>query len=138
MQEDSAPGHAGATLSAHERVHVLVVEDELVIRMLISDALRDEGYNVIEAFNGDEAVDILNAGLAVDLIVSDVRMPGSLDGLGLLDFARQHFPVLPIILTSGHLQPSLAMAKGATHFLDKPFLIESLLRLVAAELSEPE
>ena len=116
--------------------HILVVEDEIFIRMMISDAFRDRGFSVIEAFNGDEAADLLMAGKAVDLVFSDVRMPGSLDGLGLLDFVRRHAPDLPVILTSGHLEPKLALAQGARHFLRKPYQIDAVLGLVASELGK--
>jgi CheY-like chemotaxis protein len=58
MQVQSAPLGEAAMASANRHVHILVVEDELFIRMFISDAFRDEGYTVIEAFNADEAVDI--------------------------------------------------------------------------------
>ncbi|HEX8383291.1 MAG TPA: response regulator [Sphingomonas sp.] len=113
------------------------MEDELFIRMFVCDALRDEGYNVIEAFNGDEAADILKAGKIVDLVFSDVRMPGSLDGVGLLRFVNEHFAGLPVILASGHLDRSVAMAEGAIHLLVKPYRIGTVLDLIATELVKP-
>jgi DNA-binding NtrC family response regulator len=91
MQIKSAPPGEAVMALAKRQVHILVVEDELFIRMFISDAFRDEGYTVIEAFNADEAVDILKAGKAVDLVFSDVRMPGTLDGIGLLRFIKERF-----------------------------------------------
>lgn len=118
-------------------VHILVVEDELFIRMSVSDAFRDEGYTVIEAFNADEAVDILTAGKAVDLVFSDVRMPGSLDGMGLLKFIKERFSSLPVVLASGHLEPNVALAGGANHFLSKPFQIGTVLEVVATQLDKP-
>ena len=118
-----------------DRSHILVVEDELIIRMLISDALRDEGFAVIEAVSADEAVDILIAGMAIDLVFSDVRMPGSIDGLGLLRFVNQRFPELPVVLTSAHLDPSLALAGGAKHFLSKPYKLATVLTMVTTELA---
>ena len=127
-----------ATNPAERRQHILVVEDELPIRMCISEAFRDEGYTVIEAFNGDEAADILKAGKPVDLVFSDVRMPGSLDGIGLLRFIKERFATLPVILASGHLDPAEAKAHGAKHLLTKPYRLDSVLDLVAAELVKPE
>lgn len=61
-----------------------MVEDEFLIRVWASDELRDAGYDVIEAFNADEALTVLKSHVRVDLIISDVRMPGSFDGMGLL------------------------------------------------------
>jgi CheY-like chemotaxis protein len=137
MQIKSAPPGKAAMASAKREVHILVVEDEVFIRMFISDAFRDEGYTVIEAFNADEAVDILKAGKAVDLVFSDVRMPGTLDGIGLLRFIKERFCTLPVILTSGHLDPSIALAEGAKHLLTKPYQIGTVLDLVASQLEKP-
>ena len=134
MGSDSAVDSARAPAS--QEVHVLVVEDEVFIRMMISDAFRGEGFSVIEAFNGDEAVEILTAGKAIDIIFSDVRMPGTLDGLGLLKFVRERFPEVPVILTSGHLEQSVAMAEGARQFVRKPYDFEAVLSLTVTELAK--
>jgi CheY-like chemotaxis protein len=134
MGSDSAVDSARAPAS--QEVHVLVVEDEVFIRMMISDAFRGEGFSVIEAFNGDEAVEILTAGKAIDIIFSDVRMPGTLDGLGLLKFVRERFPEVPVILTSGHLEQSVAIAEGARHFVRKPYDFEAVLSLTVTELAK--
>ncbi|GHH26605.1 hypothetical protein GCM10008023_41430 [Sphingomonas glacialis] len=115
---------------------LLVVEDELLIRMFVADVLRDAGYEVIEAVSGDEALDILKAGVLVDLVLSDVRMPGSIDGLALLAFVRQNLAALPVILTSGHLVPEIALAEGAVNFLAKPYLIQDALAAVEQEIAK--
>ena len=121
---------------AERQVQILVVEDELFIGMFISDAFRDAGYTVIEAVDAHEAVDILKAGKAVDLVFSDVRMPGSLDGIGLLRFIKERFSKLPVILVSGHLDPSIAFAEGADHIFSKPYQIGTVLDLVAMKLDK--
>ena len=105
---------------------VLVVEDELLIRMLLSEGLRDEGFQVIEACNADEALMILDTG-QTDIIISDVRMPGALDGLGLLRLVRQRFAALPVIVTSGHLEPREALNEGASRFVTKPYTVEDVI-----------
>ena len=120
---------SGAPFAA-ARTRILVVEDELLIRMMVSDELREAGYEVIEAFNGDEALAVLNTLVRVDLVISDVRMPGSLDGLGLLGAVRAIFPTLPVIIASGHLEPSLAVKKGAAEFLAKPYSLGAVLKAV--------
>jgi CheY-like chemotaxis protein len=119
-------------------VRVLVVEDELLIRLVIADALRDEGYEVVEAFNGDEAVDILKADASFDVVVSDVRMPGSIDGLALLDFVRLNHAAMPVILASGHLAPADALARGAAEFLSKPYTMSQALKAVEFQVSTLE
>jgi DNA-binding NtrC family response regulator len=113
---------------------ILLVEDELLIRLVVSDELRDAGYDVVECYNADEAIILLEAGLDFDLVVSDVRMPGNVDGLGLLAFIRETRPTLPVILTSGHLEPTLAFREGATCFLPKPFGLDAVVSAVRAEL----
>jgi len=102
--------------------------------MMIGDKLRDEGFDVIEAVNAEEALAILKSPVRVDLLISDVRMPGSIDGLGLLATARAFLPNLPVIITSGHLEPRLALADGATRFVAKPFSLEAIVEAVRAEL----
>lgn len=114
---------------------ILVVEDELLIRLALSDGLRDAGYQVIEACSGDEAAEALGT-VRPDLVISDVRMPGSLDGIALLAIVRREFPELPVIIVSGHLRPSAALADGATQFLAKPYAMDEMLQAVEAEIGK--
>jgi len=95
---------------------ILVVEDEFLIRFMLSDELRDAGYQVIEACDATEAVAVLKT-VQPDLIISDVRMPGPLDGMGLLALVRETTPALPVIIISGHLHPAQALIEGATHHI---------------------
>ncbi len=67
---------------------------------------------------------------------SDVRMPGAFDGLGLLGFVRTSFPMLPVVITSGHLQSGHALADGATAFLPKPYHIDQVVRIIENELAK--
>jgi CheY-like chemotaxis protein len=122
-----APFASGRTL-------ILLVEDEILVRMMISDELRDAGYDVLEAFNGDEALVILQTQTRVDLIISDVRMPGSVDGLGLLARVKAIYPRIPMIIMSGHLEPTFALAQGATQFLAKPFAMNVVVNAVRHQL----
>lgn len=113
---------------------VLVVEDEFLIRLLVADHLREAGFTVVEAFNGDEAIAILNAGALIDLVFTDVRMPGAADGMALLGFVKRTRPDLPVLMTSGHLEPQLAYAGGAAEFLPKPCDPEAVIDAVRAAL----
>ena len=117
------------------RTCILVVEDELLIRFMLSDGLRDHGYHVIEACSADEALIVLDSAMP-DLIISDVRMPGSLDGMGLLSIVRKSLPSLPVIITSAHFQSVGALADGATQFIAKPYTMELILNAVRAELEK--
>jgi len=79
---------------------VLVVED--VVRMLIAERLRSRGFDVVEAGDGAEAVRVLEAGLPVRAVLSDIHMPGArLDGIGLARWIHAHRPRLPVLLGSG-------------------------------------
>lgn len=91
------------------------------------------GYQVIEACDATEALLILNTAQP-DLIVSDVRMPGPLDGMGLLALVRETKPSLPVIIISGHLHPAQALIEGATQFVAKPYLMEAVINAVQKAL----
>lgn len=114
---------------------ILVVEDEFLIRFMLSDELRDAGYQVIEACDATEAVAVLKT-VQPDLIISDVRMPGSLDGMGLLALVRETTPALPVIIISGHMHPAQALIEGATQFVAKPYLMEAVVDAVQKVLGK--
>ena len=120
---------------ALKRQCILVVEDEFLIRFMLSDELRDAGYQVIEACDATEAVSVLKT-VQPDLIISDVRMPGPLDGMGLLALVRETTPALPVIIISGHLHPAHALIEGATQFVAKPYLMEAVVDAVQKVLGE--
>jgi CheY-like chemotaxis protein len=100
---------------------VLVVEDEVLIRSMCAEALRDAGCQVVEAARADEALSYLRAGGEVDLVFSDVRMPGEIDGMELARLVGSLNPSLPVILPSGNLSPE--DANGLRFFLPKPYRI---------------
>jgi DNA-binding response OmpR family regulator len=114
---------------------VLVVEDEIIIRLMIADALRAQGINVIEASNGDEALRVLQSPLPVELVLTDIRMPSELDGLALAHAARAARPGLKLIMASsqpvGHETAGLADA-----FFAKPFDLTAMVARVKSLLSE--
>lgn len=129
---------AGVSPTEKSRGHgcILVVEDEFFIRRFLADELREAGYQVIEASNADEALEVLQS-RAPDAIISDVRMPGSIDGLGLLAVVRETFPSLPVIIMSGHLRSEDALAAGAQQFLAKPFTMDVAVEAICRVLDEP-
>jgi CheY-like chemotaxis protein len=81
---------------------VLVVEDEILIRWVTSEHLRECGYRVVEAGSGDDAVEVLRrSAYTISVVFSDVMMPGSIDGFALAQWVREHRPDIKVILTSG-------------------------------------
>lgn len=86
--------------STAEAGTVLVVEDEVLLRLIIADYLRDCGFRVIEAADADEAVVVLKpATLAVDVMFSDIEMPGSMDCFGVAQWTRANRPGVNVVLT---------------------------------------
>jgi CheY-like chemotaxis protein len=117
-----------------ESITVLVVEDEALVRMDIAEYLIDAGFTVLEAEDADQAIDILNARTDIQLLFTDIDMPGSMDGLKLAAFVRDRWPPVKIIVTSGNREaPDLP---GDTPFFAKPYLpskiAEAIRRLRAA------
>ncbi|HEY0183824.1 MAG TPA: response regulator [Rhodopila sp.] len=115
---------------------VLVVEDEMMVRMPIAEYLRDCGYNVLEAGDANEAIATMNAEGPVNLVFSDVRMPGKMDGFGLAEWFRSHFPSVPVLLTSGYNGGrSLAAASiPGVRFIEKPYSQTQVARRIATLL----
>src|SRR6185503_10871663 len=93
----------------HRRHIVLIVDDEPAIRGILYDYLSEAGFNPLAVESGDDAVKLLESGQAVDLVFSDVRMPGSVDGFGLARWVMDHRPGLPVLLASGDLGKTNAM-----------------------------
>lgn len=113
---------------------VLLVEDDALVRMVTAGELREAGLVVIEAASAEEAHDAILAGLAVDVVFTDVRTEGSLDGYELARRLKAERPGLPVILTSGHLDE--AVAAIVAPFLAKPYRIETVIQLIRRQLGE--
>jgi CheY-like chemotaxis protein len=111
---------------------VLLVEDSALVRIPAAHYLRHMGYSVIEAGNADEAVYLIESGLFVDIVFSDIQMNGSMDGNGLASYLAKERPGLPLILTSGTAPAPMEKAEPAPRrFLRKPYdmaVIERLIR----------
>ncbi len=112
---------------------ILVVEDEALIRLVVSDYLQECGFKVHGAASAAEAIEIIESGRApIDLVFSDVGMPGAMDGFGLARWIRQNHPSLPVILASGDGRKSEAARELCENepFFAKPYDV----RLVVAQI----
>lgn len=108
---------------------VLIVDDEPTVRMLVAEILSDLGYNALEAGDGASGLKVLNSGVRIDLLVTDVGLPGGLNGRQVADAARSVRPGLKVlfitgyaenaVLSHGHLDPGM-------HVMTKPFAIDAL------------
>ena len=109
---------------------VLIVEDEFLIRMVLADALADEGYHVVEAGNVLEAIAILGK-RKVDVVVTDVDMPGGLTGIDLARMITATRKGVPVIIASGgHRLDRDDLRLDAT-FVSKPYRIDAMVAMVA-------
>jgi DNA-binding NtrC family response regulator len=109
---------------------ILVVEDEVLIRLVISAYLQECGFHVYEAGNSMEAIRILEAThTPIDLVFSDVAMPGEIDGFGLSHWVRKHRPGMPVLLTSGDAKKSAAARELCENepFLTKPYDLDQVV-----------
>jgi DNA-binding NtrC family response regulator len=130
------PARTSAIEEAHRQRVILVVDDEIMVRTPVAEFLREAGYKVIEAANAAEAVAVFVAGIAVDLVFSDIRMPGRMDGVGLARWIFEHRPDLPVLLTSSGGPPPSATEAPAP-FLPKPFRLAAAALRIAALLDDP-
>jgi len=120
---------------------VLVIEDVAVVRRSIRMILANAGYEVAEAANGDEAIEILQASEGprpVDAILSDLRMP-RIDGVELIVYFRTRYPAIPVVSLTTYQDVELAVAlmrKGAMDFIVKPVLQDELLAVIGRAVGQ--
>jgi len=106
---------------------VLVVEDEAIVRSDIAEHLAARGYAVLEAANAAEAFDVLEDQSSVDFILTDIDMPGIVDGLTLAKFAAERWPNLRMVVISGQRQAQATDLPDGATFLSKPHDLDAIL-----------
>ncbi len=109
---------------------ILVVEDEFIVRMYVADILREDGFDVLEAGDASEAIRLLELDNTVEVMITDVNMPGSMDGVDLLVQVRDRWPPVKTIITSGRDKP--AVVPEGTLFFPKPIVQSTLTQAVRA------
>jgi len=114
---------------------ILLVEDEVIIRMASAAMLEDFGYLVIEAANADEALRSLRDHPEIDIIITDVQMPGSIDGLGLIEIVARDYPHIETLITSGRTGSRDARQSGAKSFIAKPYTAAAIQTALKASLT---
>lgn len=112
---------------------ILVVEDDGILSFVLADFLRDNGYSVIEASNGDEAFSYLSQSNHVDLVFTDVHMPGATDGTVLASLVSDALPQVKVVITSGELKKSRVPA--GIPFIPKPYDLFKLKETFGSLLS---
>ncbi|WP_436215456.1 response regulator [Bradyrhizobium sp. LjRoot220] len=106
---------------------VLVVEDEMMLRMRVIDMVEDAGYLSVEAVDADEAMAILQSRSDIALMLTDVQMPGSMNGLQLAHAVHERWPPIKIILASGQLKLSRSEIPLDSRFFGKPLQSDEII-----------
>lgn len=132
-QIEPPPAAMGQNLA---QCSIMVVEDEVLIRLHLAEELREANYTVIEAASGDEAITLLSSVDDIGMVLTDVRMPGNVDGMALAQWTRKVFPSIKIVLISSEVH------SGTPHEFDacfaKPIRFDDLMRCVRKLLPKAE
>jgi CheY-like chemotaxis protein len=115
--------------TAASRRCILIVEDELLTRIAAAEFLRDCGFTVIEAANAEEARLVAASKAFVDLVFTDIQMPGDMDGRSLAGWLARQKPTLPVILTSARLEGDAA-SRGQRRFVRKHYQLSDIERQI--------
>src|SRR5450631_766531 len=116
-----APGQSAALRA------VLVVEDEMMLRMRAVDIVEDAGFTAVEAVNADDALAILESRSDIELLFTDIQMPGSMDGLKLAYAVHERWPLIKIILVSGQLKLTDSDKPPDSRFFGKPLGVKQMI-----------
>jgi PAS domain S-box-containing protein len=127
--EEEADSESQAPLANASGETVLVIDDEPTLRMLIADVLEESGYRVLQAGSGPDGLRVIQSGATIDLLITDVGLPGGMNGRQVADAARIHRPGLKILFITGYAE-NAAIGNGHLErgmaILTKPFEISVL------------
>jgi CheY-like chemotaxis protein len=108
---------------------VLVAEDEELVRFVIVEALRDEGFEVLEVEHAEAALDILGDRAShIHVLFTDIQMPGTMDGVALAHHTSKHWPWIGLIITSARPRPERAALPRQSRFVAKPYRHHNVIR----------
>ena len=117
------------------RPTILIVEDEALIRMVSADMLLEAGFDALEAGDADEAVAVLQEASQIEVMFTDVRMPGRIDGLQLAALVHQRWPAIGLLVTSGHCHLSPSELPDDGHFVSKTYHIDDVVTQIRGILA---
>lgn len=119
------------------RAVVLVVDDNALIRMGAIDLVETAGYEALEAEDADAAIRIMESRVDIDLVFTDVQMPGTMDGIKLAHYIRNRWPPVKLIVASGQAILEESSLPTGSHFFSKPYIdhaiTDAMARLLAAD-----
>jgi CheY-like chemotaxis protein len=111
-------------------LRILLAEDEMLIRELAAEDLAEAGHDVVAVGSGDEALALLETDSAFDLLFTDIRMPGAVDGVELARRAKAISPDLPVIYATGYDDPQMELSPRE-RCIRKPYMFDDVSRLLA-------
>jgi CheY-like chemotaxis protein len=115
---------------------VLVVDDDVLVRMTVSENLRDAGFRVLEATSAHDALRVMLAEVPIDVLLTDLQMPGAMDGFGLAQAARGSAPDIKVLVMSTFFPESTGARLSPFEFIAKPFHPHALIERLRAMLGE--
>jgi PAS domain S-box-containing protein len=136
-QPEGSDAETGASLvqaSVAARGQVLLVEDDMEVAALTREMLSHLGFSVIHAASPSAALGALANARSVDVVLSDMMMPGGISGLELAREIRRRHPRMPIVLTTGNSEAAIGMGNGEFEIILKPYSLESLLLALRVQL----
>ena len=119
-----------AAARAQFRPIVLIVEDETLVREIAVEEFQDGGYDVLEAADGQAAVELLESDQAIDLLFTDIRLVGDLDGWSVAEAARRLRPSIPVIYATGFSAEQMRVVEGGL-FYKKPYRLSDIIAAAA-------
>jgi CheY-like chemotaxis protein len=119
--------------TAARRGHMLLVEDDTEVSALTVEMLSCLGFSVIHVASPEAALGALADGRSVDIVLSDIMMPGGVSGLDLAREIRRRHPDLPVVLTTGYVEAAAGMKEGEFVLLPKPYSLEALADALEVE-----
>jgi CheY-like chemotaxis protein len=136
---ESEPPVLAAAPRARAGQTVLVVDDEHTVRMLVAEILEELGYATLEAEDGAAGLNLLKTAERVDLLITDVGLPGGMNGRQLAEMCRGTHPALKVLFITGYAEKAMlrqgSLAPGM-HILNKPFALETLATRIRMILGE--
>src|ERR1700692_4183444 len=127
MAPNESAGHLMVASASPVLPAVLVVEDEMMLRMRAVDMVEDAGFTPIEAIDADDALAILESRSDIELLFTDIQMPGSIDGLKLAHAAHERWPLIKLILVSGQLKLTDGDKPADSRFFGKPLDVKQMI-----------
>jgi CheY-like chemotaxis protein len=122
-----------AQTKPHRLPAILVVEDEVLVRLDLVDTMQDAGFPTFEAGGADEAIRLMEKHPEIEVLFTDIDMPGTMDGLKLSHYVRDRWPPVRIVITSGHVFTTPGDMPDHSTFIAKPHQqaeLQSLFRII--------